>query len=273
MTRNDQTTIRVGAVRYLNTRPLVFNLLRIAPEIDLRMDVPSRLADELSTGELDVALIPSIEYFQRTNYRIVSNACIGCRGPVLSVKLFFRTEPARVRKVALDEGSRTSAALAQILLKARYNVAPDLETLPLGSSHTASDADAVLLIGDRAMHSPTGKFTDVWDLGDEWVRWSGLPFVFAMWVARDSVDTTVLETQLAQARDAGAANLPAIATQEAAKLGLTEPECLSYLRDNLHFTLGVEERRGLEKFYQLATDLNLAPQGADLGLADCRTAG
>lgn len=268
-----QHAIRVGAVSYLNTRPLVYGLRALAPAIDLRMDVPSRLADELAAGTLDVALIPSIEYFNHENYRIVSDACIGCRGPVMSVKLFFRTDPAEVRTLALDEGSRTSAALAQILLKSRFDITPELETLPLGATHCSTTADAVLLIGDRAMHSPSGSFAAVWDLGDEWVRWSGLPFVFAMWVARADVDIVALSPQLAAARDAGVENLPTIAAQEAASLGLTEPQCLAYLRDNLHFTLGPDERRGLKQFYQHAAELRLVPKGVDLGLADCKTAG
>jgi chorismate dehydratase len=273
MSDHEKKPLRVGAVRYLNTRPLIYGLKQLAPRIDLRMDVPSRLADSLAARELDVALIPSIEYFHNGGYRIVSDACIGCRGPVLSVKLFFRKEPRLVKTLALDEGSRTSAALAQILLKSRFDLAPKLETLALGAPHEESTADAVLLIGDRAMHSPLGRFAAVWDLGDQWVRWSALPFVFAMWVARADVDTTALEPLLRQARDAGLANLADIAAQEAAPLGLTEPECLGYLRDNLHFTLGSEERDGLERFYQLAAELNLAPQGIDLGLRHRKTAG
>ncbi len=273
MTDAQDNRMKVGAVSYLNTRPLVYGLQDLAPQIELRMDVPSRLADDLAAARLDVGLIPSIEYFHDPTYRIVSDACIGCRGPVLSVKLFFRVEPRRVKTLALDEGSRTSAALAQILLKSRYGIVPHLEALALGASHDECTADAVLLIGDRAIHSPVGQFVAVWDLGDEWVRWSGLPFVFAMWVARSNVDTTVLEPLLARSRDAGVSNLANIASQEAAQLGLTEPECLDYLRDNLHFTLGPQERLGLERFYRLASELHLAPQGVDLGLADCRTAG
>ena len=273
MSSTHNNRIRVGAVSYLNTRPLVYRLEELAPQIALRMDVPSRLADDLAADRLDVALIPSIEYFHDSAYRTVSDACIGCRGPVLSVKLFFRVEPRTVKTLALDEGSRTSAALAQILLKSRYGIMPNLESLPFGTSHTDCQADAVLLIGDRAMHSPVGQYTAVWDLGDEWVRWSGLPFVFAMWVARSDVDVTALEPLLSRSRDAGVSNLANIASQEAAKLGLTEPECLAYLRDNLHFTLGSQERLGLERFYEFASDMDLAPQGVDLGLTDCRTAG
>ncbi len=102
--------IRVGAVNYLNTRPLIYGLAELAPQIDLALDLPSRLADDLAAGRLDAALIPSIEYFQDGLYRIVSDACIACRGPVLSVKVFFRRAIEEVRSLALDEGSRTSAA-------------------------------------------------------------------------------------------------------------------------------------------------------------------
>ena len=264
--------VRIGAVEYLNTKPLVYGLAGIAPQGEVVFDLPSRLADRLAAGELDVALIPSIEFFQNSRYRIVSDACIACRGPVLSVKLFSRVPAAEIRTLALDEGSRTSAALVQILLKEKHGVVPELEPLPVGATLADTRADAVLLIGDRAIHSPSGQFAEVWDLGDEWRRWSGLPFVFAMWVAREDCDLDAVETALSRARDEGVANLPAIAEREAAAKGLTVPQCLSYLRDNLHFYLGPEEQAGLTKFYTLAMELGLAPEGVDLGFEACTSA-
>jgi chorismate dehydratase len=112
----------VGAVQYLNTKPLVHGLA--GPGIALEYDLPSRLADQLAAGSLDVALIPSIEFFRGDAYRLVSDACIGCRGPVMSVKVFFRKRPDRINTLAVDEGSRTSATLARILLAHRCGVAP-----------------------------------------------------------------------------------------------------------------------------------------------------
>ena len=106
------------------------------------------------------------------------------------------------------------------------------------------------MIGDRAIHSPPGRFAAVWDLGDEWFRWTGLPFVFAMWVQRPGIDVQPLAAALAEARDCGVANLEKIAETEAAPQGLTVPQCLAYLRDNLYFYLGDEERRGLQLFYR-----------------------
>lgn len=251
--------LRIGAVQYLNTRPLVHGLA--AAGVAVHYDLPSRLADRLAAGDLDVALIPSIELFRGDRYRVVSDACIGCRGPVMSVKLLFRTAPDRVTTLATDEGSRTSATLARILLAERHGVRPTTETLPIGAGPGDTRADAVLVIGDRALGSISGSFQLVWDLGDEWCRWTGLPFVFAVWAARAGVDATAIEPLLAAARDSGRANLAAIAAVEAAGHGLTVPQCLGYLRDNLHYHLGVREREALELFREHAARLGLAPGG------------
>jgi chorismate dehydratase len=251
--------LRVGAVNYLNTKPLVYRLERLAPQAELVFDLPSRLADGLAAGRFDVALIPSIEFFQDPDYRIVSDACIGCRGPVLSVKLFCRVASEKIKRLALDEGSRTSVALARILLKQRFGIEPALAPLPIGAGLDGTEADAVLLIGDRAIHSPVGRYAEVWDLGDEWCRWAELPFVFAMWVARSDVDLDGLEGALGEARDLGVAHIDQIAAVEAAPLGLTVPQCAAYLRDHLHFYLGPRERRGLKLFYEHAVEMGLAP--------------
>jgi chorismate dehydratase len=263
-------------VQYLNTRPLVHGLA--ARGVSVAYDLPSRLADRLAAGDLDVALIPSIEVFRGDGYRVVSDACIGCRGPVMSVKLFFRTRPESVTTLAVDEGSRTSATLARILLAERHGVRPQVEILPIGAGLADTAADAVLLIGDRAIGGEAiggsaaaagqparrGFFQLVWDLGDEWVRWTGLPFVFAVWAARRGVNVSAVESLLAAARDSGKANLAAIAAVEAAAHGLTVPQCLGYLRDNLHYDVGPRERLALERFYRHAEALELAPAGLDV---------
>ena len=253
---------RIGAVRYLNTKPLVHGLATSG--IGVRYDLPSRLADQLASGQLDVALIPVVETFRQADYRIVSDACIGCRGPVMSVKVFFRTPPDRVTTLAIDEGSRTSAALARILLAERYGVRPRIEPLPIEAGLGDTRADAVLLIGDRALDRGTGggpaaarSFQLAWDLGDEWCRWTGLPFVFAVWAARPGVDARAIEPLLNAARDSGRSNLAAIAAAEAAAHGLTVPQCLGYLRDNLHYELGPREREAISRFHALVAKMGL----------------
>jgi chorismate dehydratase len=175
--------MRIGAVSYLNTKPLVYRLTELAPQHELVLDLPSRLADDLAAGTLDVALIPSIEYFQNPSYQIVSDACIACRGPVRSVKLFGRVPLDSIRTLALDEGSRTSAALVRILLDEHFGVSPEIVPFPIEARPQSIAADALLMIGDRAMRRPDETFVAEWDLGEVWCRWAKLPFVFAMWVA------------------------------------------------------------------------------------------
>jgi len=256
-----QSSCRIGAVSYLNSKPLVAELGRLAPEATVLVDLPSRLADRLALGRLDVALIPSIEFFRTPGYRIVSDACVASEGPVRSIKLYSRVPIAEIRTLSLDEGSRTSAALVKILLHEQYHLAPEYEILPIGMLPEQCETDAVLLIGDRAMRGVDGPFETIWDLGQQWTDWTGLPFVFSMWVARPEADLGQLDTMLTAARNAGLKRLEDIARREAPNVGLSEDSCLSYLRDNLTFHLGPRQRQGLARFYELARRLGLAPSG------------
>lgn len=261
----NEAAIRIGAVSYLNTVPLVEGLAEgHASEVKLSFDLPSRLADQLASGAIDVGLIPCIEFFQNPDYTILSDACIACRGPVWSVKLLSRTPFHAIRSLALDEGSRTSAALVRILLGKRYGLCPQLSNLPIAADARSTETDAVLIIGDRAMHTDAfeDEFPHQWDLGEQWRAWSGLSFVFAMWVGTADLPAsraTAIERALAAARDRGIARLEGIASEQAHQFGLSESQCLHYLRDNLYFHLGDKERAGLRRFRELAHDLSLAP--------------
>ena len=255
--------LRIGAVNYLNTKPLVYGLSERLPEAEIVFDLPSRLADLLAAGDLDVALVPSITLADHSEWSIVSDACIGCRGPVLSVKVMFREPPEQVRSLALDEGSRTSAVLAQILLQELYGVQPQLSRLPIGESLTSTSADAVLVIGDRAINNDDCDFVEVWDLGDRWCRWSELPFVFAMWVARPGIDTVGLGAALGAARDDGCQHLPEIACEQAAAMQLPAELIQEYLHRNLHFCLDKQQLQGLDCFYQQAAKLGLITAAPD----------
>ena len=270
---NQQPPFRIGAVTYLNARPLSFCLGRLAPQAEVIVDLPSRLADGLAAGRLDVAIVPSIEIIRNPGYAIVSDACVACQGPVRSVKLYSRVPVEQIRTLALDEGSRTSAALAQILLKEQFGLQPKLQGFPMGASLEDSPAEATMLVGDRGLRPSDGKFPFVWDLGQQWLQWTGLPFVFAMWIARSDVGgpperVRVLADALAAARDEGVARLAEIARIESPALGIPETECLSYLRDNLDFRLGRRQRQGLERFCELAGRHRLAPAGAELVFYD-----
>ena len=253
--------IRIGAVSYLNTKPLIHELDRLAPAAQLVLDYPSRLASQLDAGRLDVALVPVIEYFRAGSYRLVPDIAIASQGPVLSVTLFSRTPWPEIRRVALDEGSRTSAALTQVLLRRRYQVQPEVVPLPLDRAAEEVDADAVLLIGDRAMHACLPGFRHAYDLGQEWHDWTGLPFVYAAWAVRPGVELGPVAEALAEAKRRGVAAAGLIAAREAPRLGLDAGFCRRYLANIIRFDLGPRELAGLHHFYLLASELGLARRG------------
>ena len=259
--------IRIGAVSYLNAKPLYYELCDHAPDIVLSMDVPSRLAKQLAEGSLDIALIPSIEYLRGVDrgYEIIPGFAIASNGPVRSVKLFARVPWEQIQRLALDAGSRTSQALARIWLQAGHGVQPaQIEDLPLGVSALESTADAVLVIGDRAMKVPHDPFHDVVDLAEAWRMMTGLPFVFALWVARGGVDLGDLPEALARSRAAGLAHAADLAEIHGPRLGLDFTTCYDYLTRVLSYELGEPEIAGLTCFAQHAARLGLAPEGVSL---------
>jgi len=258
--------LRIGAVEYLNTKPLIYELETLAPEAELILDLPSRLADRLATGELDVALIPAIEYFRSGEYSIVPDISIASRGAVLSVTLFSRVPFPDIRRVALDVGSRTSAALTQILLRKRYGAQPELVSLPMNAEPETLDVDAVLLIGDRAMRACLPGFEFAFDLGQEWQDWTGLPFVYAFWAVRPDVELGGVVEALHRAKRAGLRAVGRIAQHEAPRLGLDAGLCRRYLQTVIRFDLGPNELAGLRHYYALACELDLARRGVNLEL-------
>jgi chorismate dehydratase len=259
-----KSAIRIGAVNYLNTKPLIYQLEQLAPEAELILDLPSRLADQLESGALDVALIPVIEYFRGGPYRLVPNIAIASHGPVLSVTLFSRRPWPEIRRVALDVGSRTSAALTEVLLRKRHGVKAEIIPLPMDAEAEKVDADAVLLIGDRAMRACLPGFVHAYDLGQEWHDWVGLPFVYAVWAVRADVELGSVETALLEAKRRGCRDVGQIAFREAPRLGLDAGFCRRYLSNIIRFDLGPREQAGLHHYYMLASELGLARRGVNL---------
>ena len=259
-----EQVIRIGAVNYLNTKPLICDLEELAPDAELVLDVPSRLADLLAEGRLDVALIPALEYFRAGRYSVVPNIAIATRGPALSVTLFSRVPWPQISRVALDAGSRASAALTQILLRKRYGVVPEVVPLPLDRDAEDADADAVLLIGDRAMRACLPGFAHAFDLGQEWSDWTGLPFVYAFWAVRPGADLGPVADALVEAKRRGLERVGVIAAREAPRLGLDAGFCRRYLQSIIHFDLGPRELAGLHRFHVLACELGLARRGVSL---------
>ncbi len=248
--------LRVGAVNYLNTKPLIERLTDFAPNIELTLDLPSRLADQLAAGQLDVGLIPVVEFFRGDNYSFIPNIAIGSRGPVLSVTLFSKVPWEAIRTVALDEGSRTSAALTQILLRKRYGVKPEVCPLPIEAPAEALDTDAVLLIGDRAMRACLPGYRYAYDLGEEWTNWTGLPMVFAVWAVRAGVHLGEAEAAFRKAKEYGLAHTGAIAQREAERLKLDAGYCRRYFTNVIRYNLGPVELAGMRKFREFVGELD-----------------
>ncbi len=255
-------TIRVGAVNYLNSKPLIERLTTFHPHLELSLDLPSRLADQLAAGSIDVGLIPVVEFFRGDRYSFVPNIAIASRGPVLSVTLFSRVPWPEIRSVALDEGSRTSAALTQILLRKRYGVRPQLEPLPIDAPAEEAKTDAVLLIGDRAMRACLPDHRHAYDLGQEWTDWTGLPFVFALWAIREGVELGDAESAFHRAKEFGRSHSGTIAQREAPGLQLDPGFCRRYLETVIRYDLGPRELAGLNRYRELAAELDLIPKEA-----------
>jgi chorismate dehydratase len=208
-----------------------------------------------------------VEYLRgaTSGYEILPGFAIAARGAVRSVKLFCRVPPGQIGRLALDDGSRTSQALARVWLDAAHGVRPPrVEPLPLGVPIEESTADAVLLIGDRAMTVGHEGYFSVIDLADAWQAMTGLPFVFALWVARPGLDLGPLPDALARCRAEGLAHAAELAAEHGPGLGLDTATCYDYLTRALSYDLGEPELEGLRRFARMAARLGLAPEGVNL---------
>jgi chorismate dehydratase len=245
--------LRLGVVSYLNAVPLVHGL-EGDPRFTLVRDVPSRIAERLHAGEIDLGMIPSVEY-AAGDYAIVPGIGIASRGPVRSVNLFHRRPVADVRHVALDASSRTSVALAKILLRERLGHDPQYRTMGPPVEEMLAAADAALVIGDPALYfrGEAGRL----DLGEEWRARTGLPFVFAFWAGRPGAVDAAGVARLQQALRAGQGAFAQIAAQYNGLGAGRGAESEAYLRRNIVYDLGEEELSGLREFYRRARALGL----------------
>lgn len=249
--------VRLGAVGYLNARPLVYGLER-SPRVAVRFDVPSRCATLLHEGAIDVGLIPSIEYLRRPGYRIVPDLAIASRGRVASVVLVTRQPLVAIRSVATDSASRTSVALLAVLCERAFGIHPRAEAMDADVAAMLERCDAALLIGDHALLiGAEWSHLERIDLGEAWQALTGLPFVYAFWAGPEQGVSSAEVTLLQEARDAGVGRLPEIARDYFP--GAPERQAIGrvYLRDNIHYHLGEEERAGLALFYRYAAELGL----------------
>ena len=256
----EKGVLRLGVVSYLNAEPLVYGLSD-EPRFRLERDVPSRVAERLHRGESDLGMIPSIE-FAFGDYAIVPGIAIGSRGAVRSVNLYHRVPLQDVRRVALDTSSRTSVALLKVLVHESLGHHPEYLPLPPCVPAMLEAAEAALVIGDPALYFD-GEVPRL-DLGDEWLRRTGLPFVYAFWAGRPGAVSAPDVRRLQQALREGREAIGSIAACYPSDGGPRETQNATYLRSNIVFTLGEDEKRGLREFYRRAHALDLIPRLPEL---------
>jgi chorismate dehydratase len=265
--------LRVSAISYLNTAPLMWNFehgsqreeLRVRFQVDYT--IPSRCAQMLAEGSADIGIIPVAAYSSIDKLEILPDIAIASDDAVRSILLVSRVPLDQIRTVALDSSSRSSAALVQVLFAKHWRQEasfvesePKLESMLVGS-------DAALLIGDPALKVDRSRYL-TWDLAHEWRTFTGKPFVFAFWAVRGGAASEDELAQVAEvfrtSRDAGLAKIPKIAQEWSTKLELSPEFISSYLTGNIQYSLDAQKIAGMQLFFQLAAELKLLPPAPEL---------
>ena len=244
-------------VEYLNARPL-WESLRDDPRLELKLARPSELARAIAEGEADVGLLPVAAAATIGDLRLLSNMAIGARGKVRSVAIVADRPIEDLDTVLLDLSSRTSVVLARLLLAHRGAKPKYIAAEPLDAIARVTGKTGALVIGDAALDVET-RFSHRLDLGEGWLEWTGLPFVFAAWFARAGAVSREQEDIFRVAKQKGLSRVDAIAREHAARSGLSEESLRSYLTETIRYDLGDEELKGLERFWLEASKAGLLP--------------
>ena len=222
--------------------------------------MPARCAALLSSGDVEVALVPVIEYQRIPDLLVVPDVCVGSKREVRSVVLVSRKDDLNeIRSVALDQSSRTSATLVKIIFGEFVGHQPAWATYSPDLSQMLAENDAALIIGDPGMTFGREGMR-VWDMATLWHEYTNLGFVFAMWMFRKSVSEQVQTIDFASVRDEGLARLEDIISVYERSLGLTRSEIRTYLEDNISFHTDEKMVRGLERYFELAAKHGLIEQ-------------
>lgn len=244
--------IRIGAVSYLNTRPLIYGLREpeIAGMIELETHYPAELARMLMADRLDVALLPVAIIPQLSEYHLISDHCIGCTGKVASVAIFSEVPMEGIRTILLDYQSRTSVALARILMRDHWkNPVRFLPAVDDGFMNEIAGTTAGLVIGDRAFEQ-AGRSAYMYDLGEAWVQHTGLPFVFATWVSNKKLDDGFIKAF-------NSAN--AVGVRELDKVIAENPQAAFDLHDyyyrNMSYDFDERKKKGMQLFLDRVASL------------------
>lgn len=243
--------IKVGAVSYLNTVPLLYGIEHspVFDDIELSVDYPAVLAQKLKKEEIDVALLPVAAMASIEGARIIADYGIAADGNVASVAIFSNVPMEEVEVVYLDYQSRTSVMLAQVLLKLHWKKEVQFKPTEQGYINDIKDTTAAVIIGDRALEQ-LNNFEYVYDLAEEWKKYTGLPFVFAAWVSNKDLPETFIQA-FNQANASGLEKIELIVKDTL----FTHFDLEQYYKVHIHYHIDEEKKKGLNKFLELIQTL------------------
>lgn len=290
--------LRISIVQYLNTAPLVrgFTHGPLAGKYELSFTVPSQCAEALRSGAADIAIIPAIEYQRIAGLAILPDIAIASQNRVRSLLIISKKPINQVQSIALDRSSRSTQALTRILAARHWKIAPQFVEAEPDLRSMLATADAAMIIGDPALRisiaveknsavGPDGRcicqaatlgisgpeIFHLYDVVGEWRKFSSLPAVMAVWAARREILTPEIVADFATSRDYGLLSIGDISADAARELELPQRQLESYLRHNIDFHLGEENRRGLERYFHEAADLGLIPKANRIEWAKATT--
>jgi chorismate dehydratase len=247
-------SLRIGTVPYCNAFPLVHYLPKYLPSAVLSEWYPSAMRQQLADQKIDLAMMPVAELLSFPQGKIVSNCCIACNGAVRSVLLFSRKPIEQIQTLSLDTASRSSVTICELILRHFYGLRPETHRLETNQNPDDCRTDAFVVIGDRALAfqpSDCGEYR--YDVGELWKTKTGLPLVFAAWIGcSPKVLNSSVASTLEAARDRGLEKLESILDAKAHVLPLDQERILDYYRRAVVYTMGEDERAGLQHFFDLA---------------------
>jgi chorismate dehydratase len=266
---------RISAISFLNTAPLMWDfengesVARLREHFDVSYTIPSRCAEQLKEGSADIGIIPVAAYTTIPDLVIVPDVAIAAKNKVRSILLVSKVPLDKIRSVATDDSSRTSAALVEIYLRKFVGIDPGFSRQKPDLKEMLQWHDAALLIGDPALQAQYPKGYFVFDMAEEWKRWTGRSFVFAFWAIRKAaLQGRDAEPNIAQvfqqSRDHGLKHIPEISAAWESKLDLPAKVISDYLTENVDYTLDAENLEGLRLYYRYGVECEVFSSAPEL---------
>lgn len=248
---NKQQKVRVTAVSYLNTKPFIYGIFRsgLSDLIDLSLDIPAVCAQKLASGAADLSLAPVAVIPDIQETCLVSDFCIGATGPVKTVCIFSEKPISHIKKLYLDFHSKTSATLVPLLCRDYWNIQPEFLPATDGFERRIAGDTAGLIIGDRAIGRER-DFPFVYDIGEAWINWTGLPFVFAAWVSTRPLDPEFIR-RFNAALQFGISRIPELTKIIPAIPGF---DMEAYFRKNISYDLDKAKLNGMHRFLNMVNN-------------------